>query len=214
MRDEAWSAGKISEAIRAEELRLKAAGLLINKQHVVKEDITAATKEQVTKNLRSSADSRSRRMVGYHTNVDVVNMTHKIQFIWRKALRPLRTPRGEEAETSGFPKNCSGSGPSGSGSGLTSGLGIGVSSGFLPDLPGCQATVVGPLRGSGQTEQLFEVRRFAWVWISLGASRSSNGVPLSNNCSLLRSAPDLRFVPKKKIKKMFFVDQGRNGCYI
>jgi len=61
IRDEAWKAGKLGEAIRAEELRLKAAGLLINKQHVVKEEITAATKEQITEKLeefRRLAESR------------------------------------------------------------------------------------------------------------------------------------------------------------
>jgi phage terminase small subunit len=36
IRDQAWEMGKFSDALRAEELRLKAAGLLINKQHVVK----------------------------------------------------------------------------------------------------------------------------------------------------------------------------------
>ena len=35
MRDEAWEMGKFGEAIRAEELRLKATGLLVNKSHVM-----------------------------------------------------------------------------------------------------------------------------------------------------------------------------------
>ena len=51
IRDEAWQAGKYSEAIRAEELRLKASGLLINKQHIVKEDITEKSKEQLLEKL-------------------------------------------------------------------------------------------------------------------------------------------------------------------
>ena len=72
MRDEAWSAGKISEAIRAEELRLKAAGLLINKQHVVKEDITAATKEQVTQKLEEFRRLGESRMVNVTPDVDVI----------------------------------------------------------------------------------------------------------------------------------------------
>ena len=72
MRDEAWSAGKISEAIRAEELRLKAAGLLINKQHVVKEDITAATKEQVTEKLEEFRRLAESRMVNVTPDVDVI----------------------------------------------------------------------------------------------------------------------------------------------
>ena len=72
MRDEAWSAGKISEAIRAEELRLKAAGLLINKQHVMKEDITAATKEQVTEKLEEFRRLAESRMVNVTPDVDVI----------------------------------------------------------------------------------------------------------------------------------------------
>jgi len=72
MRDEAWQAGKISEAIRAEELRLKAAGLLINKQHVVKEDITAATKEQITEKLEEFRRLAESRMVNVTPDVDVI----------------------------------------------------------------------------------------------------------------------------------------------
>tara|TARA_R100001510_G_scaffold53501_1_gene55159 strand:+ start:2346 stop:2861 length:516 start_codon:yes stop_codon:yes gene_type:complete len=72
MRDEAWNAGKISEAIRAEELRLKAAGLLINKQHVVKEDITAATKEQITEKLAEFRRLAESRMVNVTPDVDVI----------------------------------------------------------------------------------------------------------------------------------------------
>jgi hypothetical protein len=72
MRDEAWNAGKISEAIRAEELRLKAAGLLINKQHVVKEDITAATKEQITEKLAEFRRLAESRMVNATPNTEVI----------------------------------------------------------------------------------------------------------------------------------------------
>ena len=72
MRDEAWSAGKISEAIRAEELRLKAAGLLINKQHVVKEDITAATKAQITEKLEEFRRLAESRMVNATPDVVVI----------------------------------------------------------------------------------------------------------------------------------------------
>ena len=72
MRDEAWNAGKISEAIRAEELRLKAAGLLINKQHVVKEDITAASEEQITEKLAEFRRLAESRMVNVTPDVDVI----------------------------------------------------------------------------------------------------------------------------------------------
>jgi len=72
MRDDAWQAGKISEAIRAEELRLKAAGLLINKQHVVKEDVTAATKEEITKKLDEFRRLAEGRMRNVTPDVDVI----------------------------------------------------------------------------------------------------------------------------------------------
>ena len=72
IRDEAWKAGKLSEAIRAEELRLKAAGLLINKQHVVKEDITAATKEQITEKLNEFRRLAESRMVNVTPDVGVI----------------------------------------------------------------------------------------------------------------------------------------------
>jgi len=65
IRDQAWEMGKFSEAIRAEELRLKAAGLLINKQHVIKEEITASTKEEIAKKLedfRRLAEGRMRNV--------------------------------------------------------------------------------------------------------------------------------------------------------
>ena len=75
LRDQAWEMGKFSEAIRAEELRLKASGLLINKQHVIKEDITAATKEEIANKLaeyKRLAESRMRNVTP-----DVVQIEHE-----------------------------------------------------------------------------------------------------------------------------------------
>ena len=75
LRDQAWEMGKFSEAIRAEELRLKASGLLINKQHVIKEDITAATKEEIANKLaeyKRLAESRMRDVTP-----DVVQIEHE-----------------------------------------------------------------------------------------------------------------------------------------
>ena len=51
MRNEAWDNGKIGEAIRAEELRLKATGLLVNKQHVMHEDMNSLSREQIIEKL-------------------------------------------------------------------------------------------------------------------------------------------------------------------
>ena len=62
MRDEAWELGKYGEAIRAEELRLKATGLLINKSHVMHEDVTAMNREQVLEKLAEFQRMAERRM--------------------------------------------------------------------------------------------------------------------------------------------------------
>lgn len=72
IRDEAWQAGKLSEAIRAEELRLKAAGLLINKQHVVKQDVTAATKEEISQKLEEFRRLAESRMVNVTPDTEVI----------------------------------------------------------------------------------------------------------------------------------------------
>ena len=72
IRDEAWQAGKLSEAIRAEELRLKAAGLLINKQHVVTQDVTAATKEEISQKLEEFRRLAESRMVNVTPDTEVI----------------------------------------------------------------------------------------------------------------------------------------------
>jgi len=72
MRDDAWQAGKISEAIRAEELRLKAAGLLINKQHVVKEEITANTKQDIANKLADFKRLAESRMVNVTPDMGII----------------------------------------------------------------------------------------------------------------------------------------------
>jgi len=79
LRDQAWEMGKFSEAIRAEELRLKASGLLINKQHVVKEDITAASKEEIAKKLDEFKRLAESRMVNVTPDIDVIE--HEAQDI-------------------------------------------------------------------------------------------------------------------------------------
>ena len=62
MRDEAWELGKYGEAIRAEELRLKATGLLVNKSHVMHEDVTQMGREQVLEKLAEFQRMAERRM--------------------------------------------------------------------------------------------------------------------------------------------------------
>tara|TARA_R110002074_G_scaffold7376_3_gene31737 strand:- start:685 stop:1209 length:525 start_codon:yes stop_codon:yes gene_type:complete len=81
MRDQAWEMGKISEALRAEELRLRAAGLLVNKQHVVKEDITASTKEAISEKLAEYKRLAESRMNNVTPDIDVIE--HQTQDIAR-----------------------------------------------------------------------------------------------------------------------------------
>jgi len=73
LRDQAWEMGKFSEAIRAEELRLKAAGLLINKQHVLKEDVTASTKEEIAQKLEDFKRLAEGRMRNVTPNVEAID---------------------------------------------------------------------------------------------------------------------------------------------
>tara|TARA_B100000212_G_C27241884_1_gene476283 strand:+ start:233 stop:763 length:531 start_codon:yes stop_codon:yes gene_type:complete len=62
MRDQAWELGRFGEAIRAEELRLKATGLLVNKSHVMHEDVTQMGREQVLEKLEEFKRMAQRRM--------------------------------------------------------------------------------------------------------------------------------------------------------
>ena len=72
IRDQAWEMGKFSDALRAEELRLKAAGLLINKQHVVKEEITANTKQDITNKLADFKRLAESRMTNITPDVGII----------------------------------------------------------------------------------------------------------------------------------------------
>ena len=64
IRNEAWESGKFGEAIRAEELRLKATGLLVNKAHVLHEKVDSMTKEEILaelQNLQQKAQDRMKK---------------------------------------------------------------------------------------------------------------------------------------------------------
>ena len=64
IRNEAWESGKFGEAIRAEELRLKATGLLVNKAHVLHEKVDSMTKEDILaelQNLQRKAEDRMKK---------------------------------------------------------------------------------------------------------------------------------------------------------
>jgi phage terminase small subunit len=62
MRDDAWQSGRIGEAIRAEELRLKATGLLVNKQHIMHEDMNGLNRDQIIEKLEEFKRLAENRM--------------------------------------------------------------------------------------------------------------------------------------------------------
>ena len=62
IRNEAWESGKFGEAIRAEELRLKATGLLVNKAHVLHERTDSMTREEILSKLQEFQELAQKRM--------------------------------------------------------------------------------------------------------------------------------------------------------
>lgn len=71
MRNDAWQSGRIGEAIRAEELRLKATGLLVNKSHVMHEDMNELSREQILEKLNEFKSLAEGRMRNVTPNEDV-----------------------------------------------------------------------------------------------------------------------------------------------
>ena len=70
IRNEAIERERYGEAIRAEELRLKASGLLINKAHVLHEKVDSMTKEDILAeldNLQRKAQERMKKANATHT---------------------------------------------------------------------------------------------------------------------------------------------------
>ena len=63
LRDEAWAAGNYSAAIKAEELRLKVTGLMVNRSHVTHEKIDSMDKAEITKKLQVIMDRAKSRMI-------------------------------------------------------------------------------------------------------------------------------------------------------
>ena len=70
IRNEAWESGKFGEAIRAEELRLKATGLLVNKAHVLHERTDSMSREEILSKLQEFQDIAQKRM-------KIANKSHK-----------------------------------------------------------------------------------------------------------------------------------------
>ena len=63
IRDKAIEEGKYSAAIKAEELRLKATGLLVNKSHVTHENIENMDKNQILEKLKEVMEKAQNRMI-------------------------------------------------------------------------------------------------------------------------------------------------------
>ena len=77
IRNEAWESGKFGEAIRAEELRLKATGLLVNKAHVLHEQADTMTREQILEKLQEFQNLAQKRMkVAPKTHNDPQTIEH------------------------------------------------------------------------------------------------------------------------------------------
>jgi len=84
MRNEAWESGKFGEAIRAEELRLKATGLLVNKAHVLHERTDSMTREEILAKLQEFQDIAQKRM-------KVATTTHKDpDLIEQSSVKPIK----------------------------------------------------------------------------------------------------------------------------
>ena len=70
IRNEAYDRERYGEAIRAEAIRLKATGLLVNKAHVLHEKVDSMTKEDILaelENLQRKAQDRMKKATGTHT---------------------------------------------------------------------------------------------------------------------------------------------------
>ena len=63
LRDEAWAAGNYSAAIKAEELRLKVTGLMVNRSHVTHENVDQMDKDEISKKLQVIMDRAKSRMI-------------------------------------------------------------------------------------------------------------------------------------------------------
>ena len=73
IRNDAWQNGRFSDAIRAEELRLKATGLLVNKSHVLHEDMGGLNREQILEKLEEFKKLAEHRMKNVTPDKNVRN---------------------------------------------------------------------------------------------------------------------------------------------
>ena len=78
LRDEAWDVGNYSAAIKAEELRLKVTGLMVNRSHVTVENIDAMTREDIALKLQEFMERAKDRMIDITPSEKTGNTT-KVQ---------------------------------------------------------------------------------------------------------------------------------------
>jgi len=73
LRDEAWQAGNFSAAIKAEELRLKVTGLMVNRSHVTHENIDSMSKEEIQNKLQEFVERAKNRMIDITPTENIKN---------------------------------------------------------------------------------------------------------------------------------------------
>ena len=76
LRDEAWNVGNYSAAIKAEELRLKVTGLMVNRSHVTHENLDAMSREDIALKLQEFMDRAKTRMVDVTPSENSENTTN------------------------------------------------------------------------------------------------------------------------------------------
>lgn len=71
IRDAALSEGNYSAAIKAEETRLRASGVMVDRKHITHENIGAMNRDQILEQLNSFIDKAKTRMIDITPEEDV-----------------------------------------------------------------------------------------------------------------------------------------------
>jgi phage terminase small subunit len=79
IRDAALSEGNYSAAIKAEETRLRASGVMVDRKHITHENIGAMNREQILEQLNSFIDKAKTRMIDITPEEDVAADTKEPQ---------------------------------------------------------------------------------------------------------------------------------------
>ncbi len=79
IRDAALSEGNYSAAIKAEETRLRASGVMVDRKHITHENIGAMNRDQILEQLNSFIDKAKTRMIDITPEEDVAADTKEPQ---------------------------------------------------------------------------------------------------------------------------------------